>query len=91
MVCCLICLIILHPFDCCGVVSERYVTQPKYLLIIASANDEENKYSSPSDLFQIHCFMLEQCLTADCIGFPTYGVFLQVRPSFKDRKIKTLM
>ncbi|XP_073330317.1 F-box only protein 47-like [Pagrus major] len=26
---------------------------------------------------QIPCFRLERCLTADCIGFSTYGVFLQ--------------
>ncbi|GLD59044.1 F-box only protein 47 [Lates japonicus] len=26
---------------------------------------------------QIPCFMLEQCLAADCIGFSSYGVFLQ--------------
>lgn len=34
--------------------------------------------------FQIPCFMLEQCLAADCIGFSSYGVFLQVRVLCKD-------
>ncbi|XP_045909062.1 F-box only protein 47-like [Micropterus dolomieu] len=30
-----------------------------------------------SQFSQIPCFMLEQCLAADCIGFSSYGVFLQ--------------
>ncbi|XP_035532818.1 F-box only protein 47-like [Morone saxatilis] len=30
-----------------------------------------------SKFSQIPCFMLEQCLTPDCIGFSSYGVFLQ--------------
>ncbi|XP_068428538.1 F-box only protein 47-like [Clinocottus analis] len=30
-----------------------------------------------SQFSQIPCFMLEQCLTPDCIGFSSYGVFLQ--------------
>ncbi|XP_069009713.1 F-box only protein 47-like [Embiotoca jacksoni] len=30
-----------------------------------------------SKISQIPCFMLEQCLSHDCIGFSTYGVFLQ--------------
>ncbi|KAI3356110.1 hypothetical protein L3Q82_017372, partial [Scortum barcoo] len=30
-----------------------------------------------SKFSRIPCFMLEQCLAADCIGFSSYGVFLQ--------------
>ncbi|XP_029315346.1 F-box only protein 47-like [Cottoperca gobio] len=30
-----------------------------------------------SKFSQIPCFLLEQCLAPDCIGFPSYGVFLQ--------------
>ncbi|XP_029936801.1 F-box only protein 47-like isoform X2 [Myripristis murdjan] len=30
-----------------------------------------------SKFSQVPCFMLEQCTTADCIGFSCYGVFLQ--------------
>uniref|UniRef100_A0A4W6FH58 F-box domain-containing protein n=1 Tax=Lates calcarifer TaxID=8187 RepID=A0A4W6FH58_LATCA len=37
----------------------------------------KERLNCPVDLFQIPCFKLEQCLAADCIGFSSYGVFLQ--------------